>query len=183
MPGSMPEGKDFIRKFLLDKPIKRILDIGPGSGNYYNLLNCLGEYSKWGEQNKYQNIDWVAVEIWEPYVESFKLNDKYNEIIISDVYDLDWDSLGTFDVTFLGDVLEHMIESRGREVVKKAVGHSSIVVVSLPIINFPQGPSYGNIHETHVEQYSSKRIKNLLSDYTLLEEKEGNVVGVYIITK
>lgn len=182
MPGSMPAGKDFTRKFLLDKPIKRILDIGPGSGNYFDLLNCRGEYQGWGHADRYINgFEWVAVEIFEPYVQRFELITKYNRIIISDAYDIEWDQIGTFDVIFLGDVLEHMEESRGREVIRQAVNHAPIVVISLPIVDYPQGPSYGNVHETHVEQYSPERLKDILKDYQLFDSYEGEIVGVYII--
>jgi hypothetical protein len=181
MPGSMPEGKELTRQFLLDKPVKRVLDIGPGSGNYFDLLNCHGEYHGWGEPNKYLDVYWLAVEIYEPYINRFNLRAKYDSIIIADAYDIDWNDLGQFDVIFLGDVLEHMVEERGREVIRQSVDHSKWVVISLPIIDYPQGCEYGNIHETHVEQYSPQRMKELLKDYNIITSMEGKVIGVYIL--
>lgn len=181
MPGSMPEGKQFTREFLLDKQVKRVLDVGPGSGNYYDLLNCRGEYDGWGPPNNYLDIEWVAVEIYEPYIRLFNLDIKYDVILISDAYDIDWKMLGKFDVVFLGDVLEHMTQDRGKEVIRKAVNHADWVIISLPIVDYPQGPSYGNVHETHVEQYNPERMKDMLGDYTIDASLEGEVVGVYII--
>lgn len=179
MPGSMPEGKRFIRDFLLHKRIERILDVGPGSGNYYDLLNCHGEYKNWGAPDKYLGVEWVGIEIFKPYVESFNLESKYSRIIISDIYDFNWQM--KFDVVFLGDVLEHMSEDRGREVIKRAVEHSTWVVISLPIVEFLQGATYGNAHEAHVEQYTPERIKKILEDYHIEAFEEGDIIGVYIL--
>ena len=178
----MPEGKQFIKDFLLSKRIKTVLDVGPGSGNYYDLLTQSGEYRQYpGGFLDAATIKWIAVEIWEPYITIFDLRDKYDEIIISDIYDLDWEQLGPVDVVILGDVLEHMIESKGREVIKAAVNHSNWVILSLPIIDYPQEASWGNKYEAHVEQYSPERIKTLLYPYEIVAYQEGEVMGSYII--
>lgn len=182
MPGSMPEGKEFTRQFLLNQDVKRVLDVGPGSGNYYDLLNCQGEYHGWGPPYMYVDIEWVAIEIFEPYIPRFGLTHKYRKIYVADAYELNWDGLGQFDVIFLGDVLEHMTEDRGRSVIAKAVAHGTHVVISLPIVDYPQGPSYGNVHETHVEQYTPSRLREILKDYKIVASHEGEIVGVYIIT-
>lgn len=174
----MPEGKYFTKDFFANKTIDRVLDVGPGSGNYYDLFNGRGEYAS---DVTIPVGEWVAVEIYEPYIEYFHLNNKYSKIIISDIYDIDWEELGNFDIVFLGDVLEHMEESRGIEVIRKSVQHALWVVISLPIVDYPQGPSYGNVHETHVEQYKPERLREILSEYDLLDSFEGEVVGVYII--
>jgi SAM-dependent methyltransferase len=187
MPGSMPEGKQFIKDYLMDvdtkiHKIKRILDIGPGSGNYYDLMMAEGEYEKYpgGKLNSF-HVEWVAVEIWEPYIEAFNLNRKYSQIIISDVNYLDWEKLGYFDIIIFGDVIEHMPIWDAKEVLRKAALHSDFIVMSLPIVDFPQGASYGNEHEAHVEQYSSKRVREeLLAGFEIEASLEGEIIGVYI---
>lgn len=179
----MPEGKQFIKDFLSDKSIKRILDVGPGSGNYYDLLTKTGEYENYPGEPIY-GIEWVAVEIFEPYIEIFKLTSKYNEIIISDIYHVSWDDLGYFDVVILGDVIEHMSEDRAKEVIKNSADHATWVILSLPIVDYPQEASWGNIHETHVAQYYSETVKdNLLKNYTMIDYKDGAIIGTYIFTK
>jgi hypothetical protein len=172
MPGSMPEGKDFIKDFLSKQDIHSILDVGPGSGNYYDLLAPV-----------FPDAEWSAVEIFKPYTDMFHLKDKYDLIFSCDIYDFAWEYFTGYDVVILGDVIEHMEESRGREVIKDATENATWVVLSLPIIDYPQGPSYGNVHETHVEQYSPERIRALLKDYSLVAYQEGEVIGVYIFTK
>lgn len=171
MPGSMPEQKDFIREFLVTHgPIRRILDIGPGAGSYYDLLHDLG-------------AEMIGIEIWGPYIETWNLRGKYDLIIIADINYVDWTVLGNFDVVILGDVLEHMVESKGREIVRKAAEHSNWVVISLPIVYYPQGAEYGNVHETHVEQYSSERMREFLSGYEIIDFREGEFIGAYIFRK
>jgi len=178
MPGSMPEGKQFIKDFILSNNISLILDVGPGSGNYPDLMDARGEYSDY-PGGSLMWVEWWAVEIYEPYIDMFGLNNKYNKIIISDIYDLDWDDL-RFDLVILGDVLEHMTKERGAEVIKKAVDHSNWVILALPIVDYPQGSSYGNEHEAHISQYYPEIIKELLKDYTIVDYLEGDIIGVYI---
>jgi len=181
MPGSMPEGKAFIKDFLINLPISRILDVGPGSGNYYDLLNGLGEYTNYTGGTLNEQVEWLAVEIFPDYVNIFNLNSKYDQIFFSDIYDLDWNTIGgKVDVVILGDVLEHMSEDRGALVIHMAADYSDYVVLSLPIIDYPQGESWGNIHEAHVAQYDPLKIKKLLKGYDIIASFEGEVIGVYI---
>jgi 2-polyprenyl-3-methyl-5-hydroxy-6-metoxy-1,4-benzoquinol methylase len=183
MPGSMPEGKQFIKNFfgwyIGEEDSARVLDVGPGSGNYYDLLNNRGEYEGYPGA-ALSNIEWTAVEIFPNYIDFFNLHSKYSSIIISDIYDVDWEELGWFDVVIFGDVLEHMEESRGREVIAKAVEHAGAVIISLPIVDYPQGSSYGNEHEAHIEQYTPERMRKILSEYYIIDSYEGEIIGTYI---
>lgn len=167
----MPEGKDFIKDFLLDKNIKRILDVGPGSGNYFDLLS------------PHIDCEWVGVEIYPLYLDMFNLRGKYSTLIFTDIYDLDWESLDRFDAIIFGDVIEHMGYSRAQEVLAKAIDYGTWLVLSLPIVEFPQGASYGNEHEAHVETYSPERVRELLAPYNLVAAFDGEIVGAYIFTK
>lgn len=176
----MIEGKFFIKNFFLDKDIHKILDIGPGSGNYYDLFTGQGEYE---HKVKLHVEDWSAIEIWGPYIDFFHLTGKYNHIYVQDVYDTDWDKLGSFDIIIFGDVIEHMAFNRAKEAIQKASNHAKWLVLSLPIINYPQEPSYGNIYEAHVEQYSPERVKELLEGFEILAQEEGSVIGAYIFRK
>lgn len=180
MPGSMPEGKQFIKNFLISNDVTSILDVGPGSGNYVDLLKGVGEYANYpgGTRN---NVRWEAVEIFEPYIEIFNLRNKYNFIYTSDIYDLIW--IRRYDAVILGDVLEHMSYSRAVEVIKQATDHANWVILSLPIIDFPQESSWGNEHEAHVEQYSPERVRDLLAGYEIVAYYEGEVIGSYIFRK
>lgn len=182
MPGSMPEGKQFIKNFFgwyVAEDSSKVLDVGPGSGNYSDLLHNRGEYEFYPGA-ALPNIEMVAVEIFPNYIDFFNLHSKYSSIIISDIYDVNWEELGWFDVVIFGDVLEHMEESRGREVIAKAVKYAGAVIISLPIIDYPQGSSYGNEHEAHIEQYTPERIRDILSEYHMIDSYEGEIIGTYI---
>jgi SAM-dependent methyltransferase len=171
MPGSMEEGKAFTKQFLLDKNIKRVLDVGPGSGNYFDLLA------------HDINAEWVGIEICDFYIPRFDLLRRYNKVVIADIYNADWNDLGEFDVIILGDVIEHMLIDRAQKVIKECIEHAKWVVISLPIIDYPQGASWGNKYEEHVEQYNPQRVRKLIDPYNLIAAQEGEVIGVYIISK
>lgn len=172
MPYSSVEGKDFIKAFFTpDKYIRHVVDIGPGAGTYYDLLQP-SVAADW----------WTAVEIWAPYIEQFRLRDKYNEVIISDAYWLDWDRLGVISLTILGDVIEHISYVQAESILERAVARSRYVVLSLPIIHYPQGTEMGNPYEAHVQHYTPESVDELLlADYNVVGRWEGEVVGVYII--
>lgn len=170
MPYSSHEGKAETLEFLKDKGIETALDVGPGSGTYFNLFDPY-----------LPTIEWTCVEIWAPYVEQFRLMEKYDTIIIGDAAALDWNRFESFDVTFLGDVLEHMDQNAAERVVEHALQCSRYVVLSLPIHGYEQGTVDGNPYEAHVHQWSSETIGPLFCGATPLLEVEGDVTGTYIL--
>ena len=94
MPYSYNYFKDDFRDHLIknfSSDIK-ILDVGPGSGSYYDLL-C----------KDFTNID--AVEVYEPYIDQFNLRDKYKNVYNQDILEFNYNS---YNYLILGDVLEHL---------------------------------------------------------------------------
>ena len=92
MPTSKASGKGFIKSVLVsaldrEKEI-RFIDFGVGRGTYSNLL-----------RNEFPESKWTGVEVYEPYIERFDLKEKYDEIIIDDMLDIDVGPL-SFDVGF-----------------------------------------------------------------------------------
>lgn len=172
MPGSAIEGKDMVRDFIIRNEVKTVLDIGPGEGTYYHALQDAG----------ITQLD--GIEAWAPYVNDFSLVDKYNKLIIGDIYYIDWEKLPPYDIVLFGDVLEHIPEAEGWDVIRRAIYHAKWVVISLPIYGYPQGVSFdGNWFEAHVEQYSHERMLELFhkDGYKILEQMQGQILGVYII--
>lgn len=133
MPYSYGYYKNEIREhFLKNIDIdSKILDVGPGSGTYCKLLSP--EYK----------MD--ALEIWEPYVEMFKLKDSYQNVIIGDVKNFD---MSEYDYIILGDIIEHLSVEDALEVLKSISDKKYLVAV--PYL-FEQGEEFGNIHETHLQ--------------------------------
>ncbi len=172
MPFSSNSGKEFTSYIL--KKIKKqqtglnILDIGPGSGTYSILFReLLSGY-------------WTALEIWEPYIEKYDLRSKYNTVIIGDArtYNFGVD----YDIIFLGDIVEHMSKEDGILLVKKCLQRSKYVIVSIPIIHYPQGEYDGNPYEAHVkDDWSDNEVKECFSDYIINSNVE-NEIGVYVMT-
>jgi SAM-dependent methyltransferase len=164
VPTSATEGKQWIyEKSLIINP-KRILDIGPGIGTYYNLLS------------EHLNAEWVGVEIWEPYIECFKLNEKY-KLIIGDIRTVDWSQLGKFDLTICGDILEHMTISDALVVWDNIRIHSKWVLLSIPIIIWAQGELEGNPYEEHLSTWTDESCRSLSG---VIDGNKGEAIGVYL---
>jgi hypothetical protein len=139
MPMSSAEGKDWTRDRIhalaADGPVT-VLDIGPGVGTYAKLL--AGP----------QVARLTGVEIFEPYVHTYRLREYYDEIIIGDARIVD---LPEADVVILGDVAEHMSAEDALALWERA-GQAArrAVYLSIPIVHYPQGEIEGNPHEHHV---------------------------------
>ena len=113
MPFSSNSGKQLVDRTVIrlvkqlpvifDKNRSVVLDIGAGSGTYSD------RYSKtW-----LRNCEWLAVEIWEPYLEKYKLAEKYDKVfnISAQEYFKKWRFSPTSEggaICFLGDVIEHL---------------------------------------------------------------------------
>lgn len=130
MPGSREIGKADIKKWI-DKQgdIKVIVDIGCGSGTYPRLLG-----------NRYE---YIGIEIWEPYVAMFGLNDLYEELIISDVRLC---SLPEGDCIIFGDILEHLPKEDALKLIIESGKGYKHMVISIPISESEGEITYGRIH-------------------------------------
>lgn len=135
MPISSEKGKPFIKWVMSKVPHARKLDIGCGCGTYAKM---------------FPGGEWTGVEIWQPYVERYGLSDLYPTLHNQDARVWSPDEGQAFDVTFLGDVLEHMSTEDARNLIDRAKSWSDTVVVSIPIGYHPQGEWEGNPHETHI---------------------------------
>ena len=113
---------------------KRILDVGPGIGTYSDLL-CPFDY----------RMD--AVEIFEPYVDKYKLREKYDNVYINSIVVFD---IKDYDFIILGDVLEHLPENYAKELINDIVNSGKECLVAVPY-EMEQGEHEGNIHETHYQ--------------------------------
>lgn len=122
--------------------INRIIDIGAGSGTYYNLVK---------DNNVDLQANWTAVEAWQPYIDKFNLTSKYNTVINADARKLDWNELGKFDLAIAGDVLEHMTKEEAIMLVDKILENCKTLLISIPIVHMPQDAVEGNPFEIHVK--------------------------------
>jgi hypothetical protein len=168
------------------------LDIGPGEGAYLNWLTH--KYIPGGD--KFQTLEqqwdinagplagnkWTGVEVWEPYIKEFKLESRYDTIINQDVRELDYDSIGPFDVAVAGDVLEHMTKEDAVKVVDNILNVATFLFISIPIIHYPQEAVHGNPYEEHIkDDWSHAEMMNTFPQ--IVKHHAGRRVGVYMLTK
>lgn len=167
MPMSSDEGKGWIRERIAALAAARpvsVLDIGPGVGTYAKLLSGL----------PIERI--TGIEIYEPYVHTYRLREYYDEIVVADARSA---AFPAADVVILGDVAEHMNEddalalwSKARQAAKQAV------YLSIPVVHYPQGEIEGNPHEVHiVDDWDHDRV--LKTFVGIGESWTGTEVGVY----
>lgn len=164
---SSAEGKSWIRDRVhalgAVAPVS-VLDIGPGVGTYAKLLAGPAVSRL------------VGVEIWAPYVTTYRLAQHYDEVIVGDAREVD---LPASDVVILGDVAEHMSETDALALwARCAAAGRQAVYLSIPIVHYPQHAIEDNPHEVHVdEDWSHERVLARFPGITA--SWTGSEVGVY----
>jgi hypothetical protein len=78
----------------------------------------------------------------------------------------------------LGDVLEHLTLPDALGVWRAARAHAAHVVLSIPIVPYPQGVHHGNIHEVHLQEWSHEAVVDLLPG--IVRWKRLPSIGVYL---
>ena len=118
-----------------------VIDLGCGEGTYSDLARG------WRP-----DALWIGVEIWEPYVEQFELWRKYDIVAVRDARELNFPTVPY--VLLAGDVLEHMHRQEAVDLLARAKEHAEAIMVSLPIIDYPQHGHDGNPYEAHLHQWT-----------------------------
>ena len=143
----------------------KILDVGAGSGTYYNLI---GDY--------FTNID--AVEVFAPNIEKYNLRDKYREVYNEDIVNFKYKH---YDLIIFGDVIEHLKVEEAQKVLKYAKKRCKEMLVAVPY-QYIQGEIEGNIYEIHKQDDLTPQL--VLERYPYLELLYGNSkYGYYILRK
>ena len=119
----------------------QILDVGCGSGGYFELLN-----------GSYNNID--GIEIYPNYIQMFNLDTKYRRLILGDVLQQD---LSEWEYFIMGDVIEHMTYEEALQLIQKIHNSGKFMMVAVPYL-FNQDEEYGNIHEIHKQPDLTKEV-------------------------
>jgi hypothetical protein len=174
MPTSIAEGKDWsLERFERHMP-NTVTDIGPGEGTYAKLFRPVHE-----------GVWWTAIEIHKPYIAKYKLKSTktrrmYDEIHVEDARR----SLGHLfhrDLVICGDVLEHMERDEAVDLLRRieAAGAWNILV-SVPIVDAPQGEIDGNGHEAHVHHWDAPDMDQVIAALGgRTESMRGHTLGVW----
>jgi hypothetical protein len=183
VPYSSNNGKHFtdyaVKRLAPHIYTKTVLDLGVGCGTYSDRYSkTLLPTSDW---------NWTGVEIWHPYFEQFKLVSKYHQIFRADVREFFKDPTHAaagrkYGITFIGDLLEHLTKDEAVELVRKALEVSEVVVISIPIVHYPQGEFEGNPHEAHIkDDWSNQEVLDSFEHIFYHANEED--IGVYLLSR
>lgn len=150
MPTSAYDGRRWVTDRMADSNAETVIDVGPGEGTY----SVLGRHLLWAAH-------WIAVEVFEPYIERFLLGQKYDEIIVSDIRD--YKIVAENSLVLFGDVLEHMPKEDALKVLTHHQEWADEIYVSVPIVHSPQGSCFGNDHEAHLHQWTWDEMSGVMA--------------------
>lgn len=143
MPFSDADGKDWSLARFAEILPDVVLDIGPGTGTYADLMRPTREGH------------WTGVEVWAPYVAEYSLAAKYDRVIVADARYLDPRYFDA-DLVIAGDVLEHMAAHDAIRLIEAAKKHAANLLISVPLVHLEQGAWGGNPYETHVDHWTAE---------------------------
>ncbi|MER7908288.1 class I SAM-dependent methyltransferase [Streptomyces sp. NPDC096068] len=174
MPTSIAEGKDWsLERFERHKP-DTVTDVGPGEGTYAKLFRPV-----------HHGVWWTGIEIHKPYAAKYKLRSTktramYDELHVEDARESEV-HLFYRDLVIFGDVLEHMPREDAADLLVKAEAAGCWhILVSLPIVEAPQGEVDGNPHEAHVHHWDAADMDATLARLGgRTESMRGETLGVW----
>jgi hypothetical protein len=150
MPSSTYEHIKALAAFFYRTRPRSILDVGVGNGKIgfvaRDVLDVMAG-------KRYRRENWAVtldgIEAFGDYIQDHQ-KALYDTLHIGDAFDV-IDSLGSYDMVVLGDVLEHFEKPRGYEFLDKCFAHAERhVAVCVPLGgNWEQGDVFGNPYETH----------------------------------
>lgn len=166
MPHSDGANKGWVLEKIRELNPKSILDVGTGSGILHDIV----------KENFGNAIKIDGIEAWEPYIQEFNLIERYDNLYNVDAREWNnWD----YDLVMFGDVLEHMSEAESVDLWNRVSKQARAAIITIPIIHYPQGASFGNPFEIHHEDdWKTERIMNAFKGIT--EHKEFEITGAYL---
>jgi len=148
MPSSRPNTVPTVIHLVRQLQPRSILDVGVGFGKWGHLFR---EYTDIQEAERdparYQRHNWqVKIDGIEGYPDYLTEMHRYlyNEIYTGDALEV-MKKLSTYDLVFLGDIIEHFEKPAGLELLRQAIGHArKAVIVSTPKYETWQADFFGN---------------------------------------
>ena len=151
-------------------PIESILDVGVGEGTYSDILSPYLE-----------NTTWSGIEVWKPYITKYNLGNKYQILINQDVRQINFAEGPSYDIALFGDILEHMTKEEAQNLIKTVIPKTHLIMISIPIVHFPQDIVGGNPFEQHIkDNWSHEEV--LESFPNIISAFIHNFIGVYFLS-
>jgi SAM-dependent methyltransferase len=156
MPGSRYEQIETVVDLMVRLEPRRILDVGVGNGLYGLLAR---QYVGGAGPFVPNGLRVDGIEIFEGYLTPVQRT-VYDELMVGDALEILPDlPSGAYDVALALDVIEHLRDPRGRELLAHLRRVARHCILTSPRGEFPQGPLFGNEHETHVSTWPPARMK------------------------
>lgn len=185
MPTSPYTHLTTIVEFLIATRPTSLLDIGLGNGKLGFIARDLLDVML-GERGKFKKDDWKTkidgIEIFADYIQDHQ-RAIYDEIFIGNAFDV-IDTLGTYDMIVLGDVLEHFEKSQARQFFDKCITHCNRhIILCLPLgEKWTQSAIYGNPYEQHLSFWSFEEFKPFVKIHKIFHYPPGPY-GAFLIEK
>lgn len=160
-----------------------LLDVGLGNGKLGFLARDLLDVML-GE--RYRKADWQVkidgIEIFPDYIQEHQ-KAIYDKIHVGDAFDI-IDTLGTYDMIMLGDVLEHFEKQKAWQFFNKCVAHvKEYLIICIPLSkNWIQPAIYGNPHEKHRSFWQAEDFKPFVCSQQFFEYSPGSY-GAFLVKK
>jgi hypothetical protein len=139
------DGQNLMVLAILELAPLRVIDVGAGPGKWGKILN--------------DRVPTDAIEVWQPYIREFGLNEFYDRIYCADARVWGVEDWQRYNVAVLGDVLEHMPKDDARDLVGRMLKAGLKLFLSIPVTDCPQkGEPFGNPFEEHVAQWSHEEL-------------------------
>lgn len=160
MPYSFGTGRSEMIKWAIENNLTTILDVGPGAGVYSDDFFNAGFHP--------EKID--AVEVFEPYIEMFELQEKYDNIYVQDI--LTFENFN-YDLIILGDIIEHLKREDAIDLWNKISKQAKYAFIKMPIGICTQENLFShpvtqelmvNDYERHLEPENS--MEDILSNFS-----------------
>jgi 2-polyprenyl-3-methyl-5-hydroxy-6-metoxy-1,4-benzoquinol methylase len=102
-----------------------VCDIGPGAGKYGHLLRRVSDHDQFPTHS-------TAIEIDASYVETYRLHEVYDNVLITDALALIAQPRLRYDLVMIGDCIEHKRKSDGLDLLNFLIYRSGYICVVYP---------------------------------------------------
>ena len=172
-----------IVEFLSSTKPASLLDVGLGNGKLGFIARDLLDVMI-GERHRKE--DWRVkidgIEIFADYIQDHQ-KAIYDEIYIGNAFNI-IDTLGTYDMIVLGDVLEHFEKNQARQFLDKCIAHCNThIIVCIPLgEKWTQQEIYGNPYEKHLSFWNFDEFEPFVCMYRIFQYSPG-YYGAFLIKK
>lgn len=162
MPSSVPYALPIIASIARQLRPLSVLDVGVGFGKYGCLFR---EYLDIWEMQTIADYDRSH---WKTIIEGIEATPEYLTVLHEYVYDQIHvgdvneiiDTLGTYDVIIMGDVLEHFEKNAGGRLLDRLYDHTEkCLLLTFPVDCAKRDNVIGNPHESHRSAWNRRDFK------------------------